>query len=201
MVISAFSEFDEMHKSFLQEIGNMGAGNAATEVAGMLSSPTDISTPQVRINPASVAGKVADMLSSKAEAFKITFCGNMKGTLLFIFPYSAIERLAGNFFPEISIKSRDDMDEMTVSAVRETVNIAAASYANSISQMSGDLVDISVPESVSLPSKEICGDRNSEVCFVKNSIEFLDTHDTFDLMFYPELDTITDFMSKVGLAC
>lgn len=199
-MISAFNEFDEIHKSFLQEIGNMGAGNAATEVAGMYSSPTDISTPQVRINPASVAGKVADMLSARAEAFKITLCGDMKGTLMFIFPYPSIERLAGNFFPEISVKSKDDMDEMTISAVRETVNIAAASYANSISQMSGSPVDISIPESVPQPSKEIRGDKNSEVCFVKNSIEFLDTHNAFDVVFYPELGAITDFMGKIGLA-
>ncbi|MCM1168107.1 MAG: chemotaxis protein CheC [Lachnospiraceae bacterium] len=200
-MISAFSEFEEIHKSFLQEIGNMGAGNAATEVAGMFSSPTDISTPQVRINPASVAGKVADMLSAKAETFKITLCGDMKGTLMFVFPYSSIERLAGNFFPEVSVKSKDDMDEMTVSAVRETVNIAAASYANSISQMTGKLVDISIPEAVPQPSKEIGSDANSEVCFVKNSIEFLDTHNSFDVVFYPELGAITDFMGKIGLVC
>lgn len=199
-MISAFGEFDEIHKSFLQEIGNMGAGNAATQVSGMFSSPTDISTPQVRITPEGVAGKIADMLSAKAETYKITLCGDMKGAILFIFPYTTIERIAGYFFPGVSVKSKDDMDEMTVSAVREIVNISAASYANTISQMSGVLIDISIPEAVPLPSKEIVGDRNGEVCFVKNSIEFLDTHSAFDVVFYPELDAVVNFMGMIGLA-
>ena len=46
MALNNFNELNDMHKSFLQEIGNMGAANAATEVSNMFSSPTDISTPE-----------------------------------------------------------------------------------------------------------------------------------------------------------
>jgi len=204
MALNNFNEFNDMHKSFLQEIGNMGAANAATEVSKMFSSPTDISTPQVRINPAVIAGKVADMLCANGETFRITLCGDIKGSLLFIFPYATIERLASAFFPDISIKSKDDMNEMTVSAVQETVNISAASYANCMALMAGLTVDISVPNAVNVPSKElqeICNSCVGTVCSIKNTIEFTDSHRPFDVIFYPEVSAMVSFMGKIGLEC
>ncbi len=201
MAVNNFNDLNDMHRSFLQEIGNMGAANAATEISKMFSAPTDISTPQVRINPAVIAGKVADMLCAKAEAFRITLCGDMKGSLLFVFPYPSIERLASAFFPDVSIKSKDDINEMTVSVVRETVNIAAASYANCMALMSGFTVDISVPDAVGTPSNELGELFNGIVCSVKNTMEFPDSHRSFDVIFYPEITTMASFMGKMGLEC
>lgn len=201
MAVNNFNDLNDMHRSFLQEIGNMGAANAATEISKMFSAPTDISTPQVRINPAVIAGKVADMLCAKAEAFRITLCGDMKGSLLFVFPYPSIERLASAFFPDVSIKSKDDINEMTVSVVRETVNIAAASYANCMALMSGFTVDISVPDAVGTPSNELGELFSGIVCSVKNTMEFPDSHRSFDVIFYPEITTMASFMGKMGLEC
>ncbi len=204
VALNSFNDFSDMHKSVLQEICNMGAGNAATAVSQMISSPTDISTPQVKINPAALAGKVADMLSANAEVYFIKLCGDMLGAVMFVFPYAFVERLASTFFPGISIKSKEDIDEMSGSAVRELVNIVAASYANSLALMSGITVDISVPEYVESPSKEIQAFNSeglSSLCFVNNSIEILDCHKAFNAFFYPELKTIQDFMRKLGVEC
>lgn len=201
MAPNNFNEFNDMHKSFLQEIGNMGTANAATELSEMYSSPTDISTPQVRINPAVIAGKVADMLCSDAEPFRITLCGDIKGSLLFIFPYGTIERLVSAFFPGTIVKCRGDMNEMTLSAVRETVNISAASYANCMANMAELPVDISVPDSVAVPSKELAEISNAggAACSVKTTIEFTDSRSPFDVIFYPEIFSIASFMGKMGL--
>ncbi len=128
MSLNSFNEFEEMHRSVLQEICNIGA---ATAVSQMISSATDISTPQVKILAPALAGKIADMHSSDSEAFLIKLCGDMLGSVLFVFPYTFISRLAETFFPGVSIQKKEDMDEMSTSAVRETVNIVSAAYANS----------------------------------------------------------------------
>ncbi|MCM1328727.1 MAG: chemotaxis protein CheC [Ruminococcus sp.] len=202
MALNNFNELNDMHKSFLQEIGNMGAANAATEVSNMFSSPTDISTPQVRVNPAMIAGRAADMLCAGAETLSITLSGDVKGSLLFVFPYNSIERLAAPFFPGTEIKSKDDINEMVTSVMRETVNIAAASYANSMALMSGFMVDISVPNSMAAPSKELAElSGGNAVCYVKITMEFKDHPRLFDVIFYPELGTLTNFMQKMGLEC
>ncbi len=202
MALNNFNELNDMHKSFLQEIGNMGAANAATEVSNMFSSPTDISTPQVRITPAVIAGKAADMLCANTEAFHITLSGDVKGSLLFVFPYQSVERLAAPFFPDVSVKSKDDINDMTISVVRETVNIAAASFANCMALMTGFTVDISVPDHVAIPSKELSElSGGGQVCYVKITMEFTDHPRLFDVIFYPEITTIASFMKKMGLEC
>lgn len=205
MALNSFDEFSDMHKSVLQEISNMGAGNAATALAQMISSPTDISTPQVKINPAPLAGRVADMLSRTAEAYLIKLREDIQGSVLFVFPYPFIERLAGTFFPGASVQGADSVDEMISSVVRETVNISAAAYANSLALMSGMTVDITVPESIKAPSEQILAESasagNGGVCFVSNSIEITDCHKAFNVLFYPELNTIKNFMNKIGVEC
>ena len=40
-------ELDSMHLSVLAEIGNIGSGNAATALAGLLNTPVDIEVPNI----------------------------------------------------------------------------------------------------------------------------------------------------------
>lgn len=202
MAINSFADFTEMHTSFLQEIGNMGAGNAATSLSDMISAATDISVPSVKILPCREAANLADMLSARTAAYLITLCGDLKGSILFVIPFEFAERLAGTYFPGKSIKSRDQMDEMAVSVVKEMVNIVAAAYANNFAIMSGMTVDISVPESVTAPSAEILA-RNApgtvNACFINTAIEICDCKKSFNVLFFPELDTIKDFMGRIGI--
>ncbi len=202
MAINSFAELNDMHKSVLQEICNMGAGNTATSVSQMVSSPTDISTPQVKILSPALAGKVADTLCKDALAFLIRLHVDVIGALLFIFPCPFIERLANAFFPRVEIKDAGGIDEMTASLVGETVNLSAAAYANSISLMTGMTVDISTPEAVKAPSGEILkvvGAGSPALCSVNNSIEILDCHEAYTALFYPELNSVKAILDKLGM--
>lgn len=192
-----------MQISVLREISNIGAGNAATALSEMISSATDISTPQVRVLSAAEAGNIADVLSGGTEAFLIKLSCDMKGAMLFLFPYAFITRLAGTYFPDIKINGRADMNEMAESVIRETVNICAANYANNFSIMSGMTVDISVPQSVTAPSADILAVNEGavNVCFVNNSVSICDCGNSFSILFFPELDTIKDFMGRIGVEC
>lgn len=204
MSINSFTAFNEMHTSFLQEIGNMGAGNAATALSDMIGTATDISVPQVKILSVKEASAIADTLSSKTAAYLIKVSGDLKGCMLFVFPFDYVERLASTFFPGISVKSRNDMDEMSLSVLQESVNIVAAAYANNYAIMSGMMVDISVPMSVTAPSEDIAAlsaDNNSALCFISNSIEITDCKKAFNVLFFPELETIKCFMGKLGIEC
>ncbi len=65
-------------------------------------------------------------------------------------------------------------------------------------------VDISVPKNVTSPSAEILsisGVNATSMCFVNNSIEITDCHKSFNVLFFPELNTIKDFMRKIGVEC
>lgn len=180
----------------------MGAGNAATALADMITAATDISVPQVRIISGREAAALTDMLCSKTAAYLIGIKGDMKGAMLFIFPFDFVGRLAGTFFPDTVVKRREDMNEMVLSVVQETVNIIAASYANNFAIMSGMTVDISVPQSTLAPSQQILAAvGGGNVCFINNSIEICDCKKSFNVLFFPELETIKAFMSRIGVSC
>lgn len=204
MSINSFAEFTEMHTSFLQEIGNMGAGNAATALSDMVTAPTDISVPTVKIVSSAEGCKLVDMLSGRTAAYLVTLCGDLKGSLLFVIPFAFVERLVQTYFPGISIKSKADMDEMATSVVREMVNIVAASYANNFAMISGFMVDISVPEATTAPSMGIMAQQligTQALCFINNALEIVDCKKNFNVLFFPELETIKKFMGKIGIAC
>lgn len=204
MSINSFAEFTEMHTSFLQEIGNMGAGNAATALSDMVTAPTDISVPTVKIVSSAEGCKLVDMLSGRTAAYLVTLCGDLKGSLLFVIPFAFVERLVQTYFPGISIKSKADMDEMATSVVREMVNIVAASYANNFAMISGFMVDISVPEATTAPSMGIMSQQligTQALCFINNTLEVVDCKKNFNVLFFPELETIKKFMGKIGIAC
>ena len=204
MSVNSFADFTEMHTSFLQEIGNMGAGNAATALSDMITAPTDISVPTVKIISAAEAVKLADMLSGRTAAYLITLRGDLKGSLLFIIPFAFVERLVQTYFPEASVKSKADMDDMATSMVREMVNIVAASYANNFAMISGFMVDISVPEATTSPSAGIMAQHavgTQSLCFINNTVEIVDCKKNFNVLFFPELDTIKKFMGKIGIEC
>lgn len=202
MAITDFAAFSEMHISVLQEIGNMGAGNAATALSDMIGAATDISVPQVRRLTAAQAASVTDTLSAKTASYLIGVNGDMRGAMLFIFPFDFIGRLASTYFPGTEVKKREDMNEMVLSVVQETVNIVAASYANNFAIMSGMTVDISVPQSVLAPSREILAAVGTgNVCFINNSIEITDCKKSFNVLFFPELETIKSFMCRIGVSC
>lgn len=204
MSINSFADFTEMHTSFLQEIGNMGAGNAATALSDMVTAPTDISVPTVKIVSSAEGCKLVDMLSGRTAAYLITLCGDLKGSLLFVIPFAFVERLVQTYFPGISIKSKADMDEMATSVVREMVNIVAASYANNFAMISGFMVDISVPEATTAPSMGIMAQQligTQALCFINNTLEIVDCKKNFNVLFFPELETIKKFMGKIGIAC
>lgn len=204
MSINSFADFTEMHTSFLQEIGNMGAGNAATALSDMVTAPTDISVPTVKIVSSAEGCKLVDMLSGRTAAYLVTLCGDLKGSLLFVIPFAFVERLVQTYFPGISIKSKADMDEMATSVVREMVNIVAASYANNFAMISGFMVDISVPEATTAPSMGIMAQQligTQALCFINNTLEIVDCKKNFNVLFFPELETIKKFMGKIGIAC
>lgn len=203
MSINSFDGFGEMHRSVLQEICNMGAGNAATAVSEMINQPTDISTPQVKISPPALAGKVADMLSRGGETYYINLFGDLSGSLLFVFPREFTDRFTKALFGD-AFEGSSELADIAASAVREAVNVSAAAFANNFALLSGLMVDISVPEKAAVPSEKIlasCEGAGSSVCFVNISTEIVDGHNSFTTMFFPELQSVQELMRRLGVSC
>ena len=127
----------------LKELGNIGAGNAATALASMISKKVDMAVPNVRIlefkNVAEILGGEENLVIG--IYFELT--EDVVGNMMFALDIDSAINLTDMLYHRK--KEGKDLDEMDISALCEVGNILASSYANSLSVLTGLKIFISVP--------------------------------------------------------
>ena len=127
----------------LKELGNIGAGNAATALASLISKKVNMDVPNVRIlefkEVASVLGGEENLVVG--IYFEIT--EDVIGNMLFVLDMDSAINLTNMLFNRE--KKDKKLDEMDISAISEVGNILASSYANSLSSLTGLKIVISIP--------------------------------------------------------
>lgn len=127
----------------LKELGNIGAGNAATALASMISKKVDMAVPNVRIlefkNVAEILGGEENLVIG--IYFELT--EDVVGNMMFALDLDSAINLTDMLYNRK--KEGKDLDDMDISALCEVGNILASSYANSLSVLTGLKIFISVP--------------------------------------------------------
>lgn len=139
MSINKFDELTEEQSDVLCEVGNIGAGHAATSLSQLLVLPIDLNVPNVQILDYETAAESLGGAENYVTALLLQYEGDLTGMIMFVFQ---------NEFSESIIKCLLDDgedEEMKQSALREIGNIMASSYVNAISDMTGLRINISVP--------------------------------------------------------
>ncbi|WP_408634731.1 chemotaxis protein CheC [Paenibacillus zanthoxyli] len=115
----------------LKEVGNIGAGNAATALSQLLNKPIDMAVPKVQLLGFE---EIAEKVGGAEEVVFAVFLrveGDAPGNLFFILSPDAarslLSRIAG-----ISEVSDEELNEMELSALNEIGNILAGSYLSSL---------------------------------------------------------------------
>ena len=132
-----------IQKDALKEIGNIGAGNAATAFAQFLDTKIDMTVPSVAIVPMAEVPEVTGGIEKKVVSVLLKVMGEAPGSILLILSeFSTINLLEMILYKEIDINKIDDVE---ISAVKEIGNILSGSYLNAINQMTGLNLFQSVP--------------------------------------------------------
>ena len=115
----------------LKEIGNIGAGNAATALSRLLDKPIDMSVPNVQLLSFEDIAESVGGSETIVLAVYLRVEGDAPGNLFFIMSPSAgkklLRRLVG-----LEVSAGSDFSEMEQSAVCEIGNILAGSYLSSL---------------------------------------------------------------------
>ena len=133
-----------MHIDVLKEIGNIGAGNAATSLSQMLSKRIDMNVPEVKIL------KYEDIIESIGGAenvivgILVSFFGDIDGVILFLLKKEFVHLIL-NSLMGTELSKFEDITEMEMSALSEIGNIMVSSYVNSIASLTNMTIDITVP--------------------------------------------------------
>ncbi|MBP2650238.1 MAG: cheC [Firmicutes bacterium] len=116
----------------LKEVGNVGAGNAATALSQIIQRKIDMAVPQVAILP---LGEVPDVVGGPDTMVAGVFLrvyGPAPSSILFILPRESAFYLVDTLMGRTDRKE-DILDDMDQSALLEIGNILAGAYLNALS--------------------------------------------------------------------
>ncbi len=129
----------------MKEVGNIGAGNAATALAQLINKKITMRVPEVNVMSFDEIIDVVGGPENMVAGIYLRFMGGIDGNILFIIPYRNTLNLLDIIFGE---KKRDlfcEFDPIERSALAEIGNILAGSYLSAISSLTKMLLKPSVP--------------------------------------------------------
>src|SRR6185436_14112585 len=115
----------------LREIANIGSGNSATALAGMLGRPVDLAVPTARALPLADAVDAAGDADAAVTAVALPVDGDIEAIVLLIFQPAQAETLAG------FLGVGPDDPEMMLSALSEIGNILGSAYTGALGILCG----------------------------------------------------------------
>lgn len=130
------------------EIGNIGAGNAATALSGMLRKRVEMSVPKVEIVPLSAIPTLCGSPESPVVGGMVDMTGDMQGQIMLILGIREAYNMSAAAYgrkPELENPGIEHLTETDMSALSEIVNILAGSYLSAISSMTGLMTMPSIP--------------------------------------------------------
>ncbi|WP_337098874.1 chemotaxis protein CheC [Paenibacillus sp. YIM B09110] len=143
--MSIFSRFEAFELDVLKEVGNIGAGNAATALSRLLDKPVDMAVPKVSFLPFE---EVADRVGGSEQIVFAVFLrveGDAPGNMFFIIEEASAERLLRQLL-SIREEGQEGYSEMELSALCEIGNILAGSYLSSLADFTHLTMAPSVPQ-------------------------------------------------------
>ena len=135
---------NDMYMDVLKEIGNIGAGNATTAIAGMLGAKMNMMVPCVELIEAS---KLGDAICPEEETIVGIFLevqNDISGSMMFLMKLPAAHFLVNSLMMR-DLDYNEPFDEMDLSAMKEIGNIIAGSYLSALSSMTNLSIAPSVP--------------------------------------------------------
>ncbi|GGG12219.1 CheY-P phosphatase CheC [Paenibacillus abyssi] len=129
--MSMFNHFAEFKMDVLKEVGNIGAGNAATALSRLIDKPVDMAVPTVSMVPFE---EIAERVGGSEQVVVAVFLrveGDAPGNMFFIIETNSAKKLLHNLL-SIEVENENEYSEMEFSALGEIGNILAGSYLSSL---------------------------------------------------------------------
>ena len=206
MSIENLEQLNATHIDVLREVGNIGAGSAATSLSAMLDRTVDMSTPSVKILDINDA---TDTLGG-AENVVVGILGKLKGDIdgLIVFMIAQDFALAAiNFLLQNRTEDCMELTDIEFSVLAEIGNIMISAYIGAISALSGLEILTSVPavnvdmvgSLLSVPAI-VMEDYSDKIIYIEN--DFMNTEEsiTANMLLMPSIESLNKIMVGLGIA-
>lgn len=138
---------DDMYYDVLREIGNIGAGNAATALATMLNTKVDMTVPKVALVEFSEMGETMGGEEQIMAGIYLSISGDITGSIMFLLEEKSAHDLVAKLMGtgDSDFVEGQPFNEIEQSALSEIGNIIVGSYLNSLSMLTNLKIIESVP--------------------------------------------------------
>lgn len=197
-----------MHIDVLREIGNIGAGNAATALATILDEKVEISLPIVKITDFDTAVRALGGAESMTVGVLVNFFGEANGMIMFLLKMEDAKTILSILLRDFEEESDDEeeISELKLSAIREIGNILGSSYINSIATLTGLQINLSVPyiaidmagALMSVPIIEF-GAVGDKIMFIEEIFSGSENDLKSNVIMFAQIDTLKLIMERLGL--
>ena len=120
-MLKNYSDLNALARDALQEIGNIGTGNALTALSSMIHQTIHLQTPAVRIVPYQDAQELLGGAQTVKVGILIETSGDMNGIFMFLLNETFTRQLLEGVLGKSTIDLREP-DEMSQSAICEIGN-------------------------------------------------------------------------------
>lgn len=188
----------------LREIGNIGAGNAATSLSQMMGSPVQMGIPTVKFLPAEdIAAEIGEGDEVVAAMF-LGVEGDAPGHMLFVIceqaAHNVVDTLAGG-------PAHDEgFTGIEMSALQEVGNIMTGSYLGALSLITGPRLEPTPPAAGIDLVGALPGAALAQVAMVSDVALMLestfgddDTPSTGDFLCIPTSEAPATVLDRLGL--
>lgn len=141
--IRPVTELSSIQLDALREVGNIGAGNAATAFAQFLGRKIDMTVPKVNIMDLSDVPELYGDADTTVIGITLRVLGEAPGHMLFLLDRESALHLISVL--GLGTPEENKFTEMEVSCLKEIVNILSGSYLNAFNQVTGFSMIQSVP--------------------------------------------------------
>lgn len=136
-----------MQKDVLREIGNIGAGNAATSMSQLIDKHVLMEVPSVKVVTINEMMELIGGPEKLIVAIFFRIKGEVPGTVYFILTIEEAEYLVKQMMMQDDAKLLidDEPNELALSALQEVANIMTGSYLSALSDFTNLKMTTSVP--------------------------------------------------------
>ncbi len=200
------SDINSFHLDVLREIGNIGAGNAATALAKMLDKKIDMKVPQIKVMKFSEVSDVLGGAETEVVGILLGVQGDITGNILFVLDLQSAGLLV-NILMGKSAYDTIEYDEMTCSALQEIGNILSGSYLSALSNLTNLRIMADVPglaidmagAILSVPAIEF-GKSSDTVLYIENEFTYGIDSVIGDFFLVPDEVSYGRLLSALGVA-
>lgn len=207
MAFKSLTDLDAIQLDALREVGNIGSGHAATSLAAMLNTDIQIEVPSISLVNYEHVSQYLGGKDRRVIGLALGLEGDLDGVMLHVVQREFASQIINTFYPK-EIRTLDDVNDMDLSAVKETSNITTAAYVNAMAQLTNLFINITPPidyiDTVECVLKR-ASDRfdaiGSQVLYIDENLHWGNAEAKSSIILILQIDSLKKLFDRLRIPC